>query len=275
MISLSTNSSALSAIRSLSESNSRLETLQARMSTGLKVSSFKDNAAVFSMAQGLRGDKAGLNATLAGIDAAIISVDIASITTQSISNLLIKAKGAFASLVSAQKSGDSQAEAAHNNTLDSLRATIQSRISSPAFNGLNLIEQTQDIVEGIARRGGGEPLDFDHESLLFDGEILTFDEETGYSADAINSSIDNANSAQSHLGTAARRLEIEKEFTTKLHDAVEAGIGKLVDADLAETAVELQSELVKQQLSVAALNIANQAPNIVESLFIEKEPKTK
>ncbi len=255
MLSISTNSGSLSAIRSLNASNDRLATLQSRISSGLKVSSYKDDAATFSIAQRLRGDQAGLYATLIGIDAAILAVDIASLTTRSISDLLIQAKGAFASLVSARKSGDTQAEAAHTNVLNALQASIQSRVSSPGFNGLNLIEQTQRITEGIARRGGGELLDFNHEDLLFNGEILTLDEETGFSAETINSSIDNANGALGHLGTAARKLEIEKEFTAKLHAVVEASIGKLVDANLAETAAELESELVKQQLSIVALNI--------------------
>ena len=49
----------------------------------------------------------------------------------------------------------------------------------------------------------------------------------------------------------------------KLH----AGIGNLVDADLAKESARLQALQVQQQLGVQALSIANQAPQVILSLF--------
>jgi flagellin len=48
---------------------------------------------------------------------------------------------------------------------------------------------------------------------------------------------------------------------------VTAGIGNLVDADMASESAKLQSLQVKQQLGVQALSIANQSPQIIMSLF--------
>ena len=62
-------------------------------------------------------------------------------------------------------------------------------------------------------------------------------------------------------------MEIHKNFTTKLSDALEVGIGNLVDADLAKESARLQSLQVKQQLGVQALSIANQAPQTILSFF--------
>ena len=56
-------------------------------------------------------------------------------------------------------------------------------------------------------------------------------------------------------------------FTSKLSDVVEAGIGNLVDADLAKESAKLQALQVKQQLGIQALSIANQAPQAIMSLF--------
>ena len=53
----------------------------------------------------------------------------------------------------------------------------------------------------------------------------------------------------------------------KLSDTLTAGIGNLVDANMAQESAKLQSLQVKQQLGVQALSIANQAPQIILSLF--------
>ena len=54
---------------------------------------------------------------------------------------------------------------------------------------------------------------------------------------------------------------------SKLVDTLNAGIGNLVDADMAVESAKLQSLQVKQQLGVQALSIANSAPSITLSLF--------
>ena len=83
----------------------------------------------------------------------------------------------------------------------------------------------------------------------------------------IETSLDNLSTALAKLGTASKSLEIHKNFTTKLSDALEVGIGNLVDADLAKESARLQSLQVKQQLGVQALSIANQAPQTILSFF--------
>jgi flagellin len=84
---------------------------------------------------------------------------------------------------------------------------------------------------------------------------------------SIDSAIATVNSALSKLGAGAKRVEIVGVFIEKLTDAIEVGIGNLVDADLARESAKLQSLQVKQQLGLQALSIANQAPGTVLSLF--------
>ena len=83
----------------------------------------------------------------------------------------------------------------------------------------------------------------------------------------IETSLDNLNASLAKVGTAAKSLEVHKSFVTKLSDALETGIGNLVDADLAKESARLQSLQVKQQLGVQALSIANQAPQTILSFF--------
>jgi flagellin len=86
-------------------------------------------------------------------------------------------------------------------------------------------------------------------------------------SDAIDTALTNLNKDLATLGAQSRALEVQKTFLGKLSDSIEAGIGNLVDADLAKESARLQALQVKQQLGAQALSIANSAPSIVLSFF--------
>jgi flagellin len=79
----------------------------------------------------------------------------------------------------------------------------------------------------------------------------------------IQTSID----AAAEFGSAQSRIDIQNSFVTKLSDALKAGIGSLVDADMEEASARLQALQVQQQLGIQSLSIANQAPQNILALF--------
>ncbi|HVZ99079.1 MAG TPA: flagellin [Caulobacterales bacterium] len=99
----------------------------------------------------------------------------------------------------------------------------------------------------------------------------TLDISTATGASAASTAIDTAitelNKNLATLGAQSKALDVQKTFLGKLSDTITAGIGNLVDADLAKESAMLQSLQVKQQLGAQALSIANQAPSIVLSFF--------
>jgi flagellin len=86
-------------------------------------------------------------------------------------------------------------------------------------------------------------------------------------SDAIDTALTLLDKNLATLGAQAKALDVQKTFLGKLSDSIEAGIGNLVDADLAKESAQLQALQVKQQLGAQALSIANQAPSIVLSFF--------
>ena len=86
-------------------------------------------------------------------------------------------------------------------------------------------------------------------------------------SDAIDTALTNPNKDMATLGAQSKALDVQKSFLGKLSDSIEAGIGNLVDADLAKESARLQALQVKQQLGAQALSIANSAPSIVLSFF--------
>ena len=71
----------------------------------------------------------------------------------------------------------------------------------------------------------------------------------------------------SDLGSAGKRIDLQKDFLSKLTDSFTSGIGALVDADMEAASARLQALQTQQQLGIQALSIANQAPQTILSLF--------
>jgi flagellin len=89
----------------------------------------------------------------------------------------------------------------------------------------------------------------------------------GATVTAVDTATTAFNAKQASLGSHSKSLERQNTFVSKMQDALEAGIGNLVDADLAKESARLTALQTKQQLGVQALGIANQSGSILLSLF--------
>jgi flagellin len=83
----------------------------------------------------------------------------------------------------------------------------------------------------------------------------------------LDASITATNSALAKIGAQANQISSHNKFVSKLSDALTVGVGNLVDADMGAESARLQALQVQQQLGAQALSIANQAPQIILSLF--------
>ncbi|WP_029008754.1 flagellin [Azospirillum halopraeferens] len=83
----------------------------------------------------------------------------------------------------------------------------------------------------------------------------------------INQLLDVAIAKSSVIGSIENRVANQNDFVSKLTDAMNKGIGALVDADMNEESSRLQALQVQQQLAIQALSIANQGPQNILSLF--------
>lgn len=83
----------------------------------------------------------------------------------------------------------------------------------------------------------------------------------------IEALIQTSVTAAAEFGSVQKQIDIQADFVGRLTDALSAGIGALVDADMEEASARLQALQVQQQLGIQALSIANQAPQNLLSLF--------
>lgn len=273
MATINTNAGAMIALQNLNRTNMELEQVQTRINTGLAVSSAKDNGGIFAIAQSMRADVAGYKAVGNSIDLAVSTVDVALAAGEAISDILIEMKEK--ALAGADSSLDTASRTALNEDFKALRDQISTIVSNAEFNGTNLINNSVASISALANADGSNTITVLDENLSLGGGVVTVAATASFAtaaaastqATAIGTSLNNLSASLARLGTGSKSLEIHKTFVGKLSDALEKGIGNLVDADLAKESARLQSLQVKQQLGIQALSIANSAPSAILGYF--------
>ena len=373
--SINTNVGALVALRNLNTVNRDLEAVQNRVSTGLRITGARDDASVFSVAQGIRGDLQGYEAVGGALAGARGILSVAESGATQVSNLLADIRGKLTQLSDEGISQDQRA--IYSADLAEQFLSLRSFLEGADYNSRNLISSNiGTAVEGfndgrftnftgaadarVIRSVNGEQLTLRAADLLVgdDTNIAAGNEIDGFQAfarvafvsDTVASNNDSngqaaldigageasqgtagisgnasnagqliartfvgariAQAALADLTTAGsratdsfrtadtavagvdsvfngalaffeaevaaalgsigadlRNVQFQIDFNTSISDAVEEGLGSLVDADLARESARLQALQTKQQLSVQTLAIANQKPTILLSLF--------
>jgi len=273
VMSVNTNVGAMIALQNLNATNAQLATTQNRINTGKSVATAKDNGAIWAIAQGQRAEIGALSAVKQSLDRGVAAVDVALAAGETVSDLLLQMKEK--ALAATDASLKTAARAALNEDFVALRDQIASVTSNAEFNGVNLLETGATGFQALANAAGTSTLTVGAEVMALGSTNVTVTtsqaidtlSDAAASLAAVTASIDLVSGALARLGTKSKALSTHITFVGKLSDALEAGVGNLVDADLAKESAKLQALQTKQQLGVQALGIANQSPQLVLSLF--------
>ena len=270
--SINTNTGAIIALQNLNVTATELQTTQNQVSTGLLVSSAKDNGAIWGIAQNERSSVSSLDAVKQSLQRAQSTVDVAVSAGQTISDLLnqIKAK----TLAASDSSLDTTSRTALANDVTALVAQINRTVSNADFNGTNILKSGAPNISALANAAGTSVLTVKAEDLsgttgLTKSLATTFTTATtaGTFLTSVNSVITSVNAAVANLGTASNALTTHLNFISNLQDTLTQGVGNLVDADVAKESASLTALQTKQQLGVQALSIANSSKQGLLSLF--------
>jgi flagellin len=261
------------ALENLNATQSELSQTQGRISTGLKVASAKDDASTWAIAQNQRATSMSLSAVKDSLTRGTSAIDVALSAGGSVSDLLLQMK--TKALAASDPGLDANSRSALNEDFKAMRDQITVIIGNADFNGANLLKQGATDLFALANADGSVKLTANAEDMSLGGTIIGIQSTdtigTATTASAMiataQSSIDAVSAALARLGTQSKSFDRHLAFVTKLQDTIDAGIGNLVDADLAKESAKLQALQTKQQLGVQALAIANQTPTIVLSLF--------
>jgi flagellin len=284
--SVNTNVGALTAVRVLNSTTRSLDTMQNRISSGLRVASAKDNGATYGIAQQQRSEVSSIDAVKVGLARATSSADVALAAGEAISDVFMQMRDKAVAATGATISATTRAS--YNDEFTALRDQVASILANATFDGMNLLSgpgpgpgptsltfpASADGLQTVSL----PVLDFNLTTTpltLGSGPAIYVDVTTDLadeivSADAVQriiASLDFVNQELSRLGTAAKRIDTHVNFITRLSDSITEGIGNLVDTNLPQESARLQALQVRQQMSTQALNIANQSPNALLNLL--------
>jgi flagellin len=306
MASINTNIAAMTALQALNQTNKQTLITQNRVSTGLRVGTAADNAAYWSIATTMRSDRMALSTVQDALGLGVATVDIAVGGLDSSIKIAseIKAKLVAARAPGLDR-GKIQSEIAQlqsslQNTVDSASfsgenwlsvdstgpttKTLVASFSRDNTGAINIGTISVDIGPTgsmlVDSSGGGAGI-LDQSRTVTSGgtyNVLNLDISALTDAPAdlqdiedyisgVDAAISQMTDAATGLGAAKSRLNLQKDFVSSLMDAIDTGIGQLVDADMNEESTRLQALQVRSQLGVQALSIANQSAQMILKLF--------
>ena len=275
--SINVNSGSILALQNLNTTVNQLSTVQNRISTGLAVSSAKDNGGLWGIAQNSRASVAALDSVKQSLQRAQSTVDVAVSAGQTISDVLnqIKSKA----LAGADTSLDTVSRKALNTDVTALIGQIQKIVATADFNGTNIIKTSGASIYALANATGTSKLTVQGLLLGIGGTGtstgITFTATASFTTattaatflSLVNTSITQVNASVAKLGTGSNALATHLNFVSNLQDSLTQGIGNLVDADVAKESANLTALQTKQQLGIQALSIANSSKSALLGLF--------
>lgn len=277
MSSILTNNSAMVALETLRNINRNLESVQGQISTGKKIANAKDNAGVWAVATVMSSDVSSFNAISDSLNLGSSTVGVARAASEKIVETLQEIKTL---IVTAQ--GENVDRAKIQTDIDAKVKAIQGYVAAAQFNGLNLIDGSGDdavkVLSSLDRDADGgvtaSHIEVERVDLSTDGDLADLTEIDVSDTDGAEEALDTiedllqtAIDAAASFGSAQKSIAGQSEFVKSLVDAMNSGIGSLVDADMEAASARLQALQVQQQLGVQALSIANQTPQALLSLF--------
>ncbi|MEO1042581.1 MAG: flagellin [Pseudomonadota bacterium] len=140
MGSINFNQSAQVALMTLNMVNKNLFEVQDQISTGKKIGSAKDNAAVWAISTVMESDVMGFKQINDSLTLGNSTVEVARAATEEVTSLLQEIK---AKIVAAQESNVDRTSIQRD--VDALRDQIDSIVDAAQFNGLNLLKGGADI----------------------------------------------------------------------------------------------------------------------------------
>lgn len=279
MTSILTNPSSMTALRNFGAIQRSLSTVQNRVSTGLRVTGAVADASNFAIAQGVRTEIRAIDAVIKGLNNAkgVAQVGIAGATA--VSDLMADIRKKITE--AANPANTTQQQQILQNDYEELIAQFRQILENSSFNGENVIVE-QAIAFNLAI---GSPNNINVLSNINGGTLTVRghhldvsyarlnNEDVSTSANALTAldvwedEMEVIGQALGELGADMRALNLQTGFLESQRDAVEEGLGNIVDADLARESARLTSFQVQEQLAVQTLSLANQRPQTLLGLF--------
>jgi len=158
MSSILTNNSAMVALQTLKGINKNMGQVQSEISTGKKVATARDNAAVWAISKVMESDVKGFKGISDSLALGSSTVAVARQAAESVTEMLTEIKG---KIVAAQEANVDRVKIQAD--IDALTGQISSVVGAAQFNGLNLVDgntASMSVLSSLDRSGAGTSASF-------------------------------------------------------------------------------------------------------------------
>ena len=276
-LSVATNTGALMAQAAASSVNKEMEISMARLSSGKRINSAADDAAGVAIASRLTSEVRGTNQAIRNAMDAQAFLDTAEGAHKEIENILQRMRE-----LAVQAANDSN-DATDRDNLDTEYASLIveiDRISDVTeWAGKSLMAAdgsfTFQIGSGTAaadsltvtiQQMGTNSLGSAATSFVLNTHVSTAS-LAAIAIDALDAAIQVVNSQRATLGSYSNRLDHTVTNLTNVSTNLQAGLGRIEDADFAAETTNLAKTQILQQASTAMLAQANASKQNVLSLL--------
>jgi flagellin len=280
--SVNTNYGAIVALESLNKTTSQLQSAQKAISTGYRVADAKDDGAAYAVAQRVRSDVGALTSANQQLGNVQGLLSTTSSALNDVSNTMAAARAVLVKLSDSTIQGTERT--GYIQQYNSFVSNMKTDFQDANYSGKSLIGNISNSagtfgrVAVVRNENGGSYGIGTFGGSAFLGSISFTSTQLGGAATvaaligtAASATFINQNSAlgtaQTTYGSATNYVTNQVSYNSDKIDALNSGLGSLVDANLAQESALLQSLQIKQQLGTQALSIANQAPQTLLSLF--------
>ncbi len=281
--SVNTNVGAMIALESLNATTTALNAAQKQVSTGYRVADSTDDGAAYAIAQNVRSTVGALtsaNQQLGDVQGLLS-------TTQSglnnISDTMSSMRDVLVKLADSNVTGNDRTNyiAQYQSLVFNVKTFIQDANyngktlignitvgGSGTFGRVTVVRNESGASYAIATFGGSALYgSINYTTTMLNG-VATVQGFIGTAATAsfINS-MNKVNNELNTIGAAQNFVTNQVSYNSNKIDALNTGVGALVDANLAQESAQLQALQIRQQLGTQALSLANQAPQTLLTLF--------
>ncbi|CAG8865108.1 flagellin FliC [Pseudomonas sp. PDM26] len=280
-LTVNTNTTSLNVQKNLNRATDALSTSMARLSSGLKINSAKDDAAGLQIATRMAAQIRGGNQAVQNANDGISVAQTAEGALQASTDILQRMRELA---VKARNGTNSTADQTATNSEFAQMSDEITRISaSTNLNGKNLLDGTAGTMQLQvgANTGSANRIDlvlsskFDAVSLSVGSGTVVL---TGATSATLSANIDNAitaidaalasiNATRANLGASQNRLTSTISNLQNIVENTTAAQGRVQDTDFAAETANLTKQQTLQQASTSVLAQANQLPSAVLKLL--------
>jgi flagellin len=277
--SVNTNVGAMIALDALNSTNSQLNSVQKQISTGYRVSDAVDDGAAYAVAQSVRSSVGALTTANQQLGSTQGLLSTTSSALNDTSNLMASMRDVLVALSNGATQGNerTQYESQYNSLLANVKSFVQDADyngqtlignitgSSGSFGNIAVVRNEVGSTYGIGTFSGSAM----YGSLAFTSTQLNGAATVAALITATGTFINQSNSVSSALntyGSATNFVNNQLSYNADKINSLNAGLGSLVDANLAQESALLQALQIKQQLATQSLTLADQTPQILLSL---------